>query len=194
MKTVKQYAILISSIVFLLLSGCGGNSTSSMVNEGDNPMNDPNDPDPEPSGEAAPDFSYTALGGMDFTLSDHKGEVVYIFFFGANCPHCRDNGPVTESKIYQKFLGKANFVAVGLDTWNTSASEVDAFKNVTGITYPLLLNARQSLVDYYGNTSAYDRSVVIDAEGKIAYMGTGFVNSDADKVAEVIEEELGKIE
>ncbi|MDX1640429.1 MAG: hypothetical protein R3220_01940, partial [Balneolaceae bacterium] len=109
-------------------------------------------------------------------------------------PHCRDNGPVTETEIHQAFIDNPNFVAVGLDTWNTSASEVDAFKNVTGITYPLLLNARQSLVDYYGNTSSYDRSVVIDAEGNIAYMGTGFVNSDVDKVVEVIEDELAEIE
>lgn len=194
MKKADQLVILLFSISFLLLIGCSGGSTSSMNDKENNNTGDPSDPDPEPSGEAAPDFTYTSLDGSEFTLSDYEGEVVYIFFFGANCPHCRENGPVTENKIHQEFINNPKFTALGLDTWNTSASEVESFKNVTGITYPLLLNARQSLLDYYGNTSAYDRSVVVDAEGKIAYMGTDYVNTDADKVVEVIKEELAKID
>ncbi|HCI71008.1 MAG TPA: hypothetical protein DHV30_10600, partial [Balneola sp.] len=100
------------------------------------------------------DFTLTSLSNEQITLSDLKGKVVYIFFFGSNCPHCRDNGPITETDIYQNFKDEDNFVALGLDTWNTSAGEVNTFKNITGITYPLLLNARQTLVDYYGNSSA----------------------------------------
>ncbi|MEO9886183.1 MAG: redoxin family protein [Balneola sp.] len=141
-------------------------------------------------GEKAPDFTLTSLQNEQIKLSELEGKVVYIFFFGANCPHCRDNGPITEDDIYQNFKDNENFVALGLDTWNTSAAEVTNFKNITGITYSLLLNARQSLVDYYGNSSAYDRSVVIDKTGKIAYKGTGFVNSDYEEVNESIENEL----
>ena len=141
-------------------------------------------------GKAAPDFTYTSLNDAEITLSDLKGKVVYIFFFGANCPHCRENGPVTENDIYQKFKDNDNFVALGLDTWNTSAGTVQNFKSVTGISYTLLLNARQSLVDYYGNASDYDRSVVIAADGTIAYQGTQFVNRDTETVISVIETEL----
>jgi peroxiredoxin len=141
-------------------------------------------------GDDAPDFTYTSLENEQITLSDLRGKVVYIFFFGANCPHCKDNGPVTEDQIYQSFKSNENFVALGLDTWNTSAASVTNFKNVTGISYPLLLDSRQSLVDYYGNASAYDRSVVIGADGKVAYKGTGFVNTDYEDVNDSIESEL----
>jgi peroxiredoxin len=144
-------------------------------------------------GELAPDFTYTSLNDTSVTLSDLQGKVVYIFFFGANCPHCRDNGPVTENQIYQTFKDDDNFVALGLDTWNTSAGTVQNFKSVTGISYTLLLNARQSLVDYYGNSSDYDRSVVISADGTIAYQGTQFVNKDTDTVISVIENELNQL-
>ncbi len=143
-------------------------------------------------GESAPDFTLTSLDGEQITLSEQQGKVVYIFFFGANCPHCRDNGPVTENQIFQRFKDNTDFVALGLDTWNTSAGAVENFKEVTGITYKLLLNARQSLVDYYGNTSSYDRSVVIAKDGTIAYQGTQFVNRDVDAVVDVVEEELDK--
>ena len=144
-------------------------------------------------GKVAPNFTYTSLNDSEITLSDLKGKVVYIFFFGANCPHCRDNGPVTENDIYQKFKNNSDFIALGLDTWNTSAGTVQNFKSVTGISYSLLLNARQSLLDYYGNTSDYDRSVVVSADGTIAYQGTQFVNRDTDTVISVIETELNQL-
>ena len=144
-------------------------------------------------GEKAPEFSHPYLGGTQgstINLSDYKGQVVYIFFYGAGCPHCRNNGPVTETEIHQKFKDDANFVALGLDTWNESVSSNNNFKNVTGITYPLLLNARQTLVNYYGGTGFYDRSVVIGADGNLKYKGTTFVDSDYEDVVEVLENEL----
>ncbi len=174
-----KYSSFFILLFFLTGIGCSESSVSDAP-----PMN---------QGEPAPDFSYTSLDNEQFTLSEMEGKVVYIFFFGANCPHCRDNGPVTENRIHQTFTDNPNFIAVGLDTWNTSAGSVQNFKNATSITYPLLLNARQSLVDYYGNTSDYDRSVVIAANGTIAYQGTQFVNRDADTVVDVIEEELNKL-
>jgi peroxiredoxin len=168
-------------IIVLFVSGianCTDNSTSdnTSINQG----------------QEAPDFTYTSLENEQITLSDLRGKVVYLFFFGANCPHCKDNGPVTETEIYQAFEDNSQFIALGLDTWNTSAGTVQNFKNTTGISYTLLLNARQSLVDYYGNASDYDRSVVIGKDGTIAYQGTQFVNKDFETVVGIIEEELIK--
>ncbi|MCP9290725.1 redoxin family protein [Gracilimonas sediminicola] len=144
------------------------------------------------TGDPAPGFTYTSLDGDEISLADFEGKVVYIFFYGAGCPHCLDNGPITENDIYQPHMEDTGFVALGLDTWNLSRSANQSFKSETGITYTLLLNARQSLEDYYGNTSSYDRSVVISKEGEIAYKGTGFVDTDTDQVIAVIEEELSK--
>ncbi len=143
-------------------------------------------------GTVAPEFIYTSLDGEEVSLSDFRGKVVYIFFYGAGCPHCRSNGSVTEN-INQRFISETDFVALGLDTWNTSVSQNISFQNATGITYSLLLNARQSLIDYYGNAGAYDRSVVIDASGRIAYKGSGFVNTDSEKVISVIQQQLNSL-
>lgn len=164
--------------IFLLLLNCSESNTPASTDNNNG------------TGEPAPDFTYTSLENNQVTLSDLRGKVVYIFFFGANCPHCRSNGPITESEIYDRFKDNSNFIAIGLDTWNTSAGSVENFKNATGISYTLLLNARQSLVDYYGSTSDYDRSVVIATDGTIAYQGTQFVNKDTDTVIDVIEKEL----
>jgi peroxiredoxin len=140
----------------------------------------------------APDFTYTSLDDEEYTLSELTGNVVYIFFFGANCTHCRDNAPVTQNQIYEQFQNDENFIALGLETWNTNASSLSFFKDLTKLEYPLLLEARKSLIDYYGNTTSYDRSVVIDKAGNIVYQGREFVNEDVDQVVKVIKKELNK--
>lgn len=171
-----KYTSLIVLLISFVLSGCSATNSGSSLDD--------------QIGEVAPLFTHTSLTGEEVSLIELRGKVVYIFFYGANCPHCRSNGPVTETQIHQQFESNPDFVALGLDTWNNSGSSNTSFRNITGITYPLLLNARQSLVNYYGNSGAYDRSVVIDAEGKIAYMGNGFVNTDVSNVVDVIEREL----
>jgi peroxiredoxin len=170
---------IITLLALFLWLGCNSSPTGKSVGE------TPNTP--------APDFTHSSLDGGEITLSDFRGKVVYLFFYGAGCPHCRSNGPVTETSIYQRFETNSNFAAFGLDTWNLSNSDNQSFRNVTGISYPLLLQARQTLVNYYGNSSAYDRSVVINGEGLIIYQGTGFVNTDADAVVSAIENALSEL-
>tara|TARA_R110000868_G_scaffold259361_4_gene517244 strand:+ start:9843 stop:10652 length:810 start_codon:yes stop_codon:yes gene_type:complete len=147
-------------------------------------------------GEDAPDFSLQVLGesqGTKISLSELNGKVVYLFFYGAGCPHCLSNGPVTETEIHQSFIEDTNFVALGLDTWDYSVSANNSFRNQTGITYELLLQAKQTLVNYYGGSQFYDRSVVIGADAKLKYKGTGYVSSDYETVIEVIETELSTL-
>jgi peroxiredoxin len=145
-------------------------------------------------GQPAPDFSLSPLGGgAAVSLTGLSGKVVYVFLYGAGCPHCRANGPVTESQIHQAYDSNDSFQAIGIDTWNDPTSTNNTFRSVTGITYPLLLNGRNVLNAYYGNFSSYDRSVVIGSDGKLLYRGTGFVNTDVAAVKAVIEAELARI-
>lgn len=145
-------------------------------------------------GDTAISFSYDTLSGSGVgaavSLDDYAGKVVYIFFYGAACPHCISNGPATETHINSTFKSDTNFVALGLDTWNYSPSANASFRNSTGITYTILLNARQTLVDYYGSAGYYDRSVVIGADGVLKYKGTSYVNNDYEQVIEVVQSEL----
>ncbi|GAB5410021.1 MAG: hypothetical protein BalsKO_23860 [Balneolaceae bacterium] len=147
-------------------------------------------------GEEAPSFDLQVLGqqnGVTISLSELDGKVVYIFFYGAGCPHCRSNGPVTENEIFQSFKTDTSFVALGIDTWNQSSTANNGFRAATGITYDLLLNGQNTLVAYYGGTGFYDRSVVIGTNGTVIYKGTGFVNSDFQDVKNTIDSELSSI-
>jgi len=134
-------------------------------------------------GDAAPDFSLQTLKGTTFTLSAHKGKVVFVFLFGNSCSHCVANGPNTQ-KIYQKFMSDPNFVAIGVDVWNGTSNSVISYKNRTGISYNLAING-SSLTSNYGTT--YDRILIIDQEGILHYKATSNATSG---VAAIVEDKL----
>jgi len=135
-------------------------------------------------GENAPDFTVSLSGGGEFELSDHQGKVVMIFFFGNGCPYCISSGPEVQG-IYNTYKNDANFVAVGLDTWNASSSEetVSGFREETGLTFQLALSAG-AVEEAYSTT--YDRLAVIDQEGVLRHKGTVPAINDIENTSSVI--------
>ena len=116
-------------------------------------------------GELAPDFKYSDTNGETHKLSDFQGNVVFLAFIGYGCPFCRAEAPSTESDIWQAFKNDS-FNALALDTWNGSLSQTQSYVNTTGITYPLLTQARNEL-NNYGIT--YDNYLVLDHQGILRY-------------------------
>ena len=140
-------------------------------------------------GDVAPDFTYKDLNGDNISLSQFEGRVVFIFVFGNQCPFCQESGEDTETKINEVYGSRDDFQALGVDTWDWSSSvaTVQAFKDYTKITYPLLLMAG-SFETLYSTT--YDKAVVIGKDGKIKHktpFGT-HIGDDLDKVAQVIDQ------
>lgn len=140
-------------------------------------------------GDPAPDFSFDDYTGNTFTLSDHKGKVVFIFTFGNTCPSCLGFGNQTETKVNEVYGNRDDFVAVGVDTWNSSSSNtsVEQFASQTGIEYPLLVKGGDMAVEY---ETTYDRLLVVDKEGILRHKGTTLATNDLDNAINVIEEYL----
>ena len=64
-------------------------------------------------------------------------------------------------------------VPLGLEMWNGSLAQANAFLNTTGMTFPLLRNAGAAGVgsDYQ---ASWDISFVLDGDGIIRHRGSGF--------------------
>jgi peroxiredoxin len=135
-------------------------------------------------GSDAPDFTVDLLGDEDFTLSDHAGKVVLLFFFGNTCPYCYTSGPKVQ-EIYTRFIDSSNFVVLGLDTWDSSSSSesVAAYQSTAGVSFPLAIKAG-SVSSAYETT--YDRLVIIDQEGIIRHKGTTAAVNDASSASAII--------
>ena len=131
--------------------------------------------EPLTMGVSAPSFSLKSLDGSDVALSNFSNKVVVLFFFGNNCPSCKAAAPSVESMLVTPFASSTDYMVLGLDQWNGNTASVQAFKTATGVSFPLLLNASGAASDY---KTTYDRIVVIDKAGKIAFSGKQSVASD----------------
>ena len=83
----------------------------------------------------------------------------------------------------------SNFAIIGLDQWNGNAASVNSFQSVTGVNFPLLLNASATASDYQ---TTYDRMVVVDKSGKIRFRGTQNAANSITAVVETVEIYLNK--
>lgn len=116
-------------------------------------------------GELAPDFSYVDTNGETHSLSDYRGKIVFLALIGYGCPFCRAEAPSTETDIWQYYQSES-FQSIALETWNGSLSQAITYVNITGITYPLLIGAGNTL-NLFGMT--YDNYLVIDHQGILRY-------------------------
>lgn len=140
-------------------------------------------------GSPAPDFEVGLLGGETFKLSEQEGKVVFIFLFGNGCPSCLAAGGNVETSIYQIFKENPGFTAIGLDTWDLSSSEatVTAFKNTTGISFPLGLTAGAIAANYQ---TTYDRFMVVDPQGVLVHKGIVVAGNDINNTVAAINQNL----
>lgn len=141
-------------------------------------------------GTAAPDFTLDLLSSGSFRLSDQKGKVVFIFFFGSTCTHCLANGHNTQSGMYEVYQSDPEFVAVGIDVWDGTAAAVTSFQSRTGVGYPLCLDGSSTLSPF---ATTYDRIMVIDKDGIIRFKDNSQATASAVSAAsEVVSEYLAK--
>ncbi|MEX0681560.1 MAG: T9SS type A sorting domain-containing protein [Balneolales bacterium] len=100
--------------------------------------------------DPAPDFTHERLDVDDsITLSELHGKVVYIFFYGAECPRCLSHGNVTEEEIYQKYKGSESVDRDVQDVQDVIETELEAVS--TGATYHQDIPTRIVLEQNYPN-------------------------------------------
>ena len=163
----------------------------SSSNDDPSPNNDPNnDPDQmmdDGTSDSAPNFELSALNGSTVKLSDFENKVVVLFFLGSSCSLCKAVAPSVESELYAAFNGNTEFALLGLDTWDGNNSALQSFKDLTDVTFPLLLKASGVAKNY---ETTYDRLVVIDKKGKIAHKGSRATTNDLATVKSKVEQLL----
>lgn len=141
-------------------------------------------------GDVAPDFTLEDLNSRNYTLSNNRDKVIFIFFVGYNCPLCIASAPTVKSKIIDVYDGRNGFEALVIDVYNGSASSVGIFKSSTDID-AIYLQKGSTVANNYG--SGKDRLVVIDSNGKIAFKGRSAASSDANAAATAIDNALREI-
>ena len=112
---------------------------------------------------AAPDFALHAIAGGNVRLSEHRGDVVILSFWGSRCTPCR-----AQLAALNRTLG--TYRSAGLQVYGINVdddqSRALAFAHGEAVTFPLLLDPEKAVsrtyqVDNLPMTLLIDRNGVV---------------------------------
>ena len=90
------------------------------------------------NGTAAPNFQFTDLSGNVHTLSEYRGKVVVIQFFGAECGYCQNDAKDTLVPLYNTYYkNDAKVQFLGMEVDGSPNSEIQTYVDVTGVPWPV---------------------------------------------------------
>ncbi len=174
----KLLSIILISIVTLAV-GCSqkGDSPSKKLVKKSEQSTQPKLP---VNAVKAPDFTLANLDGSWFKLSDLKGKVIMLNFWGTWCPPCRREIP-DFVKLMEKY-NKDGLEIVGVTLTSGNADKIQQFVDSNGMNYTLLTdidnNETQVVTARYGEVTGeringIPTTFIIDRNGYIVkrYVG-----------------------
>jgi peroxiredoxin len=134
-------------------------------------------------GDAAPDFTLPDLEGQQVSLADQRGRVVVLDFWATWCPPCRAVMSVLDS-----FSRKHQQSGVVVLSINQGESREHIERSLRGRRRDLriLLDEDEEVGDAYG-VGAIPLLVMVDREGRIAWMNVGYAQDLDQQLAEQFE-------
>jgi peroxiredoxin len=167
---------LLGLVLVLVIAAIGVSSVIGGDEEGDAGTGT----EPTRNAGPAPDFALTTFEGDTFQLSDHRGEVVIVNFWGSWCDPCREEMPAFQ-EASRTSGNDVTFVGVG--SKRDREDKAREFADEFGVTYPIGLDseggsvaAGQITKDY--NVSFYPTTFIIGPGGNISSVVVGQMDTD----------------
>ena len=134
-----------------------------------------------------PEIEFKLTDGKTVKTSDLNGKVVMLQFTASWCSVCRKEMPHIESEIWLKHKNNKNFALFGIDM-DEPLKTVKKFATDMKITYPLALDPGAKIFYTFAAKGAgVTRNIIIDKNGKIAYMTRLYKEDEFNEMKEVIE-------
>lgn len=138
-------------------------------------------------GDNMPDIEFELTDGTTVKTSDLKGKVVMLQFTASWCSVCRKEMPHIEKEIWQKHKNNKDFALYGMDM-DEPVEKVRKFAKDMKITYPLALDPGAKIFYTFAAKGAgVTRNIIIDKNGKIAYLTRLYKVDEFNEMKEVID-------
>lgn len=123
----------------------------------------------------APDFTLSLYNsGEEFRLSEQKGKIVVVNFWGSWCPPCRSEMPALQ-KVWEVYQGRG-LVVVGVNAQDTEEQAL-AFLKEVGVTFPTGPDKDGSITTAY-RVLGFPTTVFIDREGYTVHRWAGAITQE----------------
>ena len=172
--------IVIIIAVIVLLPSCGNRSAKGGASQSDSTTL-------VKVGDPAPDFSVALFDGSHLTLSELRGKVVLLNFLATWCPPCRQELTRVQKDLIDRFAGR-DFLFLPVSR-GEKRSDVAAFREKTGYTFPMGLDSTRTIYDRYA-TNFIPRNYLIDRDGRIITATIGYSPEEFDELIAAIERAL----
>ena len=124
--------------------------------------------------DLAPDFTLTDLNGNNVSLSDYRGQNVYVNFWASWCGPCRVEMPDIE-EIHGEYQDK-DLIVLTVNIGENQTT-VQRYIDSNGFTFPVLLDSDQKVARLY-KVNSIPASIFIDKEGKVRSQRVGVLTKE----------------
>lgn len=141
-------------------------------------------------GEQSPKFEVTSKDGNTQSSTELIGKVVLVNFFATWCPPCREELPLLESQIWERWKERDDFEVMVLareEGWD----KLGPFLEKNPYTFPIYPDLQRGVFGLFAD-SYIPRNIVLDKEGRVVYRSIGFEREEFAKMVTLIEEELNR--
>ena len=166
---MKKTSLIVLSVALFLIAAC----STAEESETTNTVSGPEDATTTTMldvkeglevGEMAPDVTLLALDGIEYRLSDFRGQVVFLNFWASWCGPCRAEMPSMQ-EMYEEY-GKDGFIILAVDVGEDSET-VQRFMNELALTFPAFLDENKEVYKEYNKSNGIPQSYIIDRQGII---------------------------
>lgn len=153
----------------------------------------PPEPAAKASGTMAPDFTLPQYAGEEVTLSKLRGKIVVIDFWATWCGPCRRGLPLLQQFSDWARENTDDVVVYAINVWERGQNMEEVEQMVADFwtknkyTMPTLISMTDAITRDYG-VSGIPVTVVIDKEGRIAKMHSGFSPKLFDELKAEVEQ------
>jgi len=136
-------------------------------------------------GQTAPDFTGHRTDGGTARLSDYRGQVVLLDFWGAWCPPCRNSMPHLDDWVTT--YGGQGLVAIIVSTDTVEQDAID-FLDDNGLTQFISIwepgGKYANPIDVLYDVTNYPTTFLIDRQGVIRWISIGYPGTLTEDILE----------
>ena len=136
-------------------------------------------------GNTAPDFTGHTTDGGEITLSDYRGQVVVLDFWGSWCQPCQNSMPHLDDLLTR--YGDQGLVAIIVSTDIDEQDTID-FLATNGLTQFVSVwepgGKRGNPIDLLYEVTLYPTTFILDRQGVIRWISTGYPLTVTDAMLE----------
>ena len=143
-------------------------------------------------GDVAPSFTTKTSNGEIFDLEKELGKVIMLQFTASWCSVCIKEMPFIENEIWNLYKDRDDFCLVAIDRGENIETIKKLIKK-TQITYPICLDEESEIFELYAEKKAgVTRNIIIDKDGKIAFLTRLFEMNEFNEMKNKIDQLLNK--